>query len=118
VYSQTFANGSNCRSHKKKSHPVELAALEASGKSTNATPNIPRLEQLQPKNEPSDRQIIAVEGSSMIIQQSLLTSVDTKRELQPLQIIPQSASETFHVTQNEQASSPSLSNRVLEPQPQ
>ncbi|XP_065086208.1 zinc finger protein 718-like [Ochlerotatus camptorhynchus] len=45
---KTFANGSNCRSHKKKAHPMELAALEASGKQTHAT-NIPKLEQLQPK---------------------------------------------------------------------
>ncbi|XP_055638204.1 zinc finger protein weckle-like isoform X2 [Toxorhynchites rutilus septentrionalis] len=45
---KTFANGSNCRSHKKKAHPKELAALEASGGQTHAT-NIPKLEQLQPK---------------------------------------------------------------------
>ncbi|CRL02670.1 CLUMA_CG015854, isoform A [Clunio marinus] len=46
---KTFANGSNCRSHKKKAHPAELAALEASGKVLNSAPNIPSLEQLQPK---------------------------------------------------------------------
>ncbi|XP_001663336.2 zinc finger and BTB domain-containing protein 17 [Aedes aegypti] len=45
---KTFANGSNCRSHKKKAHPKELAALEASGEQSRAT-NIPKLEQLQPK---------------------------------------------------------------------
>ncbi|XP_058814570.1 zinc finger protein weckle-like [Topomyia yanbarensis] len=45
---KTFANGSNCRSHKKKAHPKELAALEASGEQSRAT-NIPKLNQLQPK---------------------------------------------------------------------
>lgn len=45
---KTFANGSNCRSHKKKAHPVELAALEASGEVLPAA-NIPKLEHLQPK---------------------------------------------------------------------
>jgi hypothetical protein len=45
---KTFANGSNCRSHKKKAHPIELAQLEASGEQSRAT-NIPKLEQLQPK---------------------------------------------------------------------
>ncbi|KAL7049161.1 hypothetical protein ACKWTF_003617 [Chironomus riparius] len=42
---KTFSNGSNCRSHKKKAHPSELAAFEASGKKTSL-PNIPRLDQL------------------------------------------------------------------------
>lgn len=42
------SSGSNCRSHKKKAHPLELAALEASGEVTRAT-NIPKLEHLQPK---------------------------------------------------------------------
>lgn len=45
---KTFANGSNCRSHKKKAHPLELAQLEASGQPTRVT-NIPKLEHLQPK---------------------------------------------------------------------
>ncbi|XP_058061901.1 zinc finger protein weckle-like [Anopheles bellator] len=45
---KTFAHGSNCRSHKKKSHPLELAALEAAG-GQQPTANIPKLEQLQPK---------------------------------------------------------------------
>ncbi|XP_062547256.1 zinc finger protein 572-like [Armigeres subalbatus] len=45
---KTFANGSNCRSHKKKAHPKELALLEASGGQSRAT-NIPKLDQLQPK---------------------------------------------------------------------
>lgn len=49
---KTFANGSNCRSHKKKAHPKELAALEASGGQTRAT-NIPKLNQLQPKSATS-----------------------------------------------------------------
>ncbi|XP_055541196.1 zinc finger protein 493-like isoform X2 [Wyeomyia smithii] len=44
---KTFANGSNCRSHKKKAHPKELAAMEASGVQTRTT-NIPKLQQLQP----------------------------------------------------------------------
>lgn len=43
---KTFANGSNCRTHKKKSHPVELAAMEAAGtKVINS--NIPKLENLR-----------------------------------------------------------------------
>ncbi|XP_059616276.1 zinc finger protein 271-like [Phlebotomus argentipes] len=46
---KTFANGSNCRSHKKKAHPAELAALEASGEQPRVA-NIPKLEHLQPKN--------------------------------------------------------------------
>jgi uncharacterized Zn-finger protein len=45
---KTFANGSNCRSHKKKAHPKELAAFEAAGKS-NISPNIPRIDQLMQK---------------------------------------------------------------------
>ncbi|KAL1396582.1 hypothetical protein pipiens_010426 [Culex pipiens pipiens] len=49
---KTFANGSNCRSHKKKAHPKELAALEASGGQSRAT-NIPKLNQLQPKSATS-----------------------------------------------------------------
>uniref|UniRef100_A0A182WXR1 C2H2-type domain-containing protein n=1 Tax=Anopheles quadriannulatus TaxID=34691 RepID=A0A182WXR1_ANOQN len=43
---KTFANGSNCRSHKKKFHPRELAALEAAGGQKPAA-NIPKLEHLQ-----------------------------------------------------------------------
>lgn len=45
---KTFANGSNCRSHKKKFHPRELAALEAAGGQKPAA-NIPKLEHLQRK---------------------------------------------------------------------
>ncbi|GAB0096616.1 zinc finger protein weckle [Sergentomyia squamirostris] len=45
---KTFTNGSNCRSHKKKAHPAELAALEASGE-VQRVANVPKLEQLQPK---------------------------------------------------------------------
>ncbi|KAG4065634.1 hypothetical protein HA402_012624 [Bradysia odoriphaga] len=48
---KTFANGSNCRSHKKKSHPIELAAMEAAGE-VHVTTNIPKLEHLQPKEPP------------------------------------------------------------------
>uniref|UniRef100_A0A182YFS6 Uncharacterized protein n=1 Tax=Anopheles stephensi TaxID=30069 RepID=A0A182YFS6_ANOST len=47
---KTFANGSNCRSHKKKFHPRELAALEAGGGQKPAA-NIPKLEHLQRKYE-------------------------------------------------------------------
>ncbi|GAB0096617.1 zinc finger protein 660-like [Sergentomyia squamirostris] len=43
---KTFTNGSNCRSHKRKAHPTELADLEASGQTDRVT-NIPKLEQLQ-----------------------------------------------------------------------
>lgn len=53
---KTFANGSNCRSHKKKAHPKELAALEASGGQTRAT-NIPKLNQLQPKSATSTSEL-------------------------------------------------------------
>lgn len=45
---RTFANGSNCRSHKKKAHPVELAAMEAAGKNKIAA-GIPKLEDLRAK---------------------------------------------------------------------
>ncbi|GAB0096619.1 hypothetical protein DMENIID0001_121490 [Sergentomyia squamirostris] len=45
---KTFANGSNCRSHKKKAHPAELAAMEASGEIQQVT-KVPKLEHLQPK---------------------------------------------------------------------
>lgn len=58
--SQTFANGSNCRSHKKKSHPQELAALEASGKTAGSAQNIPRLEQLQPKVEARSGNLVQI----------------------------------------------------------
>ncbi|XP_055848519.1 zinc finger protein weckle-like [Episyrphus balteatus] len=43
---RTFANGSNCRSHKKKSHPVELAAMEAAGKASSYT-KVPELKDLR-----------------------------------------------------------------------
>ncbi|XP_059619197.1 zinc finger protein weckle-like [Phlebotomus argentipes] len=46
---KTFANGSNCTSHKKKAHPVELAALEASGEPLRIA-ILPRLEHLQAKS--------------------------------------------------------------------
>lgn len=43
---KTFSNGSNCRSHKKKTHPKELAELEAKGqKSLPVT--VPKLEDLK-----------------------------------------------------------------------
>ncbi|XP_053695931.1 zinc finger protein weckle-like [Sabethes cyaneus] len=58
---KTFANGSNCRTHKKKAHPKELAALEASGGQTPAT-NIPKLRQLQPKT-PEDQASVAADAT-------------------------------------------------------
>uniref|UniRef100_A0A182SD54 C2H2-type domain-containing protein n=1 Tax=Anopheles maculatus TaxID=74869 RepID=A0A182SD54_9DIPT len=53
---KTFANGSNCRSHKKKFHPRELAALEAAGGQKPAE-NIPKLEHLQRRSQ-SDGEMI------------------------------------------------------------
>ncbi|XP_055682113.1 zinc finger protein weckle-like [Lutzomyia longipalpis] len=50
---KTFASGANCRSHKKKAHPAELAALEASGIQSTSR-NIPTLEHLQSKQPPSE----------------------------------------------------------------
>ncbi|XP_055903648.1 zinc finger protein 239-like [Eupeodes corollae] len=44
---KTFANVSNCRGHKKKVHPIELAALEASGQVTVSTTVIPKLDELR-----------------------------------------------------------------------
>ncbi|XP_067621085.1 zinc finger protein weckle-like isoform X2 [Eurosta solidaginis] len=41
-----FANGPNCRTHKLKSHPKELAALEAAGEKAY-TKNIPKLSVLK-----------------------------------------------------------------------
>uniref|UniRef100_A0A182PUW6 Protein krueppel n=1 Tax=Anopheles epiroticus TaxID=199890 RepID=A0A182PUW6_9DIPT len=55
---KTFANGSNCRSHKKKFHPRELAALEAAG-GQKPTANIPKLEQLQRKSQ-SDGEVVEI----------------------------------------------------------
>lgn len=43
----TYANGSNLRTHKKKCHPLELAAMEASGNITTTTA-IPNTKYLQP----------------------------------------------------------------------
>jgi hypothetical protein len=90
---KTFANGSNCRSHKKKAHPAELAALEASGKSSNAVPNIPRLEQLQPKNQHIQ---ITVDGTDL----TLLQMNDEVVKQEQLQIIQQSSTDnSFQVHQ-------------------
>lgn len=87
---QTFANGSNCRSHKKKAHPTELAAYEASGKSVNSSLNIPRLDQLQPKsNQPSNEMTVDVSNEQE------LPFDDIKQEL-PSYIIPTS-SENFQI---------------------
>ena len=44
---RTFASGPNCRSHKKKAHPEELAAQEAAaGGNKIYTQNIPQLKAL------------------------------------------------------------------------
>ncbi|XP_055914274.1 zinc finger protein 91-like [Eupeodes corollae] len=43
---RTFASGANCRSHKKKSHPVELAEQEAAGKK-NTKAKMPKLSELK-----------------------------------------------------------------------
>lgn len=44
---RTFANGSNCRTHKKKAHPEELAEQEAAGVVKTFTKNIPKLKALR-----------------------------------------------------------------------
>ncbi|XP_067621083.1 zinc finger protein weckle-like [Eurosta solidaginis] len=43
---RTFATGANCRTHKRKTHPEELAALEAAGCKAY-TKNIPKLSVLK-----------------------------------------------------------------------
>lgn len=43
---KAFSNGSNCRAHKKRAHPKELAEEEANGKITERVP-IPKLEELK-----------------------------------------------------------------------
>ncbi|XP_053960066.1 zinc finger protein 626-like isoform X1 [Anastrepha ludens] len=43
---RTYANAANCRTHKRTSHPDELAALEASGEKPY-TKNVPRLAVLK-----------------------------------------------------------------------
>lgn len=43
---RTFSNGSNCRAHKKRAHPKELAEEEATGKVAERVP-IPKLEELK-----------------------------------------------------------------------
>lgn len=49
---RTFVNGPNCRSHKLKAHPVELAALEASDMNETVMENC--------RNIPSIQELIAV----------------------------------------------------------
>ncbi|XP_058450250.1 zinc finger protein weckle-like isoform X2 [Malaya genurostris] len=71
---KTFANGSNCRSHKKKAHPKELAALEASGEQSRAT-NIPKLEQLQPKQLQSSTNADDSVTSATVISQPTATII-------------------------------------------
>lgn len=48
----TYANGSNLRTHKKKCHPIELAAMEAAGQVT-PSPVIPNAKYLQPNHAPT-----------------------------------------------------------------
>ncbi|KAM7351844.1 zinc finger protein weckle-like isoform 2-T2 [Cochliomyia hominivorax] len=43
---KSFSNGSNCRAHKKRAHPKELAEEEANGKVSERVP-IPKLEELK-----------------------------------------------------------------------
>ncbi|XP_061387724.1 zinc finger protein 37 [Musca vetustissima] len=43
---RTFSNGANCRSHKRRVHPKELAEEEARGKKNDPVP-IPKLEDLK-----------------------------------------------------------------------
>ncbi|XP_073822629.1 uncharacterized protein [Musca autumnalis] len=43
---RSFSNGSNCRSHKRRLHPKELAEEEAMGKKTEPAP-LPKLEDLK-----------------------------------------------------------------------
>uniref|UniRef100_A0A1I8PBE3 Zinc finger protein weckle n=1 Tax=Stomoxys calcitrans TaxID=35570 RepID=A0A1I8PBE3_STOCA len=43
---KSFSNGSNCRSHKRRVHPAELAEEEALGKKSDPVP-IPKLEDLK-----------------------------------------------------------------------
>uniref|UniRef100_A0A034VAR6 Zinc finger protein weckle n=1 Tax=Bactrocera dorsalis TaxID=27457 RepID=A0A034VAR6_BACDO len=50
---KTFAHGSNCRSHKRKFHPEEFAALEASGEK-KFTKNIPKLAVLKTVTRTAD----------------------------------------------------------------
>ncbi|XP_035794822.1 zinc finger protein weckle-like isoform X1 [Anopheles albimanus] len=74
---KTFTNGSNCRSHKKKFHPKELAELEASGGQL-PTANIPKLEQLQPKTLDSDSKsslVLSYQGKELIIMKGKDTHV-------------------------------------------
>ncbi|XP_050089596.1 zinc finger protein weckle-like [Anopheles aquasalis] len=66
---KTFTNGSNCRNHKKKFHPKELAELEASGGQL-PTANIPKLQQLQPKtlnNDSKGSLVLNYQGKELII---------------------------------------------------
>ncbi|XP_055382313.1 zinc finger protein 85-like isoform X2 [Condylostylus longicornis] len=46
----TFTNGSNCRTHQKRAHPVELAAAELKGKQKHIK-NVPSIKQLKAMNE-------------------------------------------------------------------
>uniref|UniRef100_A0A0A1X3N9 Zinc finger protein weckle n=1 Tax=Zeugodacus cucurbitae TaxID=28588 RepID=A0A0A1X3N9_ZEUCU len=44
---KTFSNGTSCRTHKKRVHPDEFAAQEASGEKPNKVKNIPKLAVLK-----------------------------------------------------------------------
>ncbi|XP_052897344.1 zinc finger protein weckle-like [Anopheles moucheti] len=76
---KTFANGSNCRSHKKKFHPRELAALEASGGQKPAS-NIPKLEHLQ--RNLSDGKTVEITKKHMRSSIKSSNSNKTKQRLQ------------------------------------
>ncbi|XP_053960055.1 zinc finger protein weckle-like [Anastrepha ludens] len=60
---RTFATGANCRTHKRKSHPEELATLEASGEKTY-TKNIPRLSVLKTVTQSAENLIPVVSKQS------------------------------------------------------
>ncbi|XP_055599588.1 zinc finger protein weckle-like [Uranotaenia lowii] len=75
---KTFANGSNCRSHKKKAHPKELAALEAAGGGQKWVNNIPKLEELlRPHQSASPTPDDVQQGTSTTATSALLQELPT-----------------------------------------
>lgn len=79
---KTFANGSNCRSHKKKAHPAELAAAEAAGETSRVT-NMPKLEHLQPKYTEVQHQAAGINPSLVPIGSTVVESLEMSPEMQP-----------------------------------
>ncbi|KFB38477.1 AGAP009010-PA-like protein [Anopheles sinensis] len=77
---QTFTNGSNCRSHKKKHHPHELAALEAAGGHAPAS-NIPKLESLKPKPK-------RARGSTVIIPETQDKTEEPDLKVEVVELAP------------------------------